>query len=86
MYLCMKTTVEISDGLFAEARRMAEREKRSLRSLIEEGLREVLKRRRAGRGAFRLRKASFGGEGLHPDAGTGEWPEIRARIYQGRGG
>jgi predicted nucleic acid-binding protein len=63
----MKTTVEIADSLFAEARQIAWREGRPLRGLIEEGLRLVVGARRARRGRFRLRKATFRGQGLHPD-------------------
>lgn len=79
----MKTTVEISDSLFAEARRVAQREKRSLRALIEEGLRQVIGQRRSKRGQFRMRKASFGGQGLQSDSGS--WEEIRRKAYEGRG-
>jgi hypothetical protein len=82
----MKTTVEISDSLFAEARRVAQRESRSLRALIEEGLRLVLGQRRAQRERFRLRKASFRGKGLQAELASGEWDEVRRQAYEGRGG
>jgi len=85
-YHNMKTTVEISDSLFAEARRVAQRENRTLRALIEEGLRLVLGQRRGRRGRFRLRSAAFGGQGLEPELETAEWDEIRRRSYEGRGG
>lgn len=81
----MKTSVEISDNLFTEARRMAQRENSSLRALIEEGLRLVLGQRRARRGRFRLRKASFKGKGLAPDLARSGWDEVRRRAYEGRG-
>jgi hypothetical protein len=81
----MKTTVEISDSLFTEARRLAQRERRSLRALIEEGLRLVVRERRARRRRYRLRKATFGGEGLHPDVRSGSWEKVRAKAYEGRG-
>jgi hypothetical protein len=81
----MKTTVEIADSLFAEARRIARREGRPLRALIEEGLRLVVGARRARRGRFRLRKATFRGQGLHPDLRSGRWEEVRQRIYEDRG-
>jgi hypothetical protein len=81
----MKTTVEISDSLFAEARRVAQRENRTLRALIEEGLRTVLGQRRSKRGQFRLRKASFGGQGLQPEASAASWDDIRQKTYGGRG-
>jgi hypothetical protein len=80
----MKTTVEISDQLLRRAKEMATREKTTLRRLIEDGLRRVLADRRH-RGGFRLRKASFHGDGLHPEIGAGDWARVRERIYEGRG-
>jgi len=63
----MKTTVEISDALFAEARREVERADVTLRELIEAGLRRVLEERKRLRGKpFKLRDASVGGKGLAP--------------------
>jgi len=81
----MKTTVEFADSLFAQARRIARRGRRSARALIEKGLRLVVGERRTRRGRFRLRKASFRGQGLHPDLRSGGWEEVRQRIYEGRG-
>jgi Arc/MetJ family transcription regulator len=80
----MKTTVEIADALLAEARRAAEREGKTLRAILEEGLRTALERRRQGR-RFRLRKASFRGRGLQPGFATAGWPELRDAAYEGRG-
>jgi hypothetical protein len=80
----MKTTVEITDGLLEDARRAADKGGTTVRALIEEGLRLVLKSRRAS-GPFRLRKASFHGKGLQPGVQEGDWDEIRRLIYQGRG-
>lgn len=81
----MKTTVEISDPLIREAREAAVREGRTLRSLLEEGLREVLARRKR-KGRFRLRDGSFKGKGLQPGVDLSNWEEIRSLIYEGRGG
>ena len=61
----MKTTVEIADPLFDEAKREAERSGCTLRDLIEVGLRNELDRRREGT-PFKLRDASVRGEGLQP--------------------
>jgi len=63
---------------------MAQRESTTLRALVEEGLRRVLGDRRT-RGAFRLRPVAFGGDGLHPDVGEGDWDAVRRRTYEGRG-
>lgn len=82
-YGSMKTTIEITDSLLDEAKRRAARERTTLRALIEEGLRRLLaERKRTGR--FTLRRVTFGGEGIDPEAGS--WEEVRRRAYEGRGG
>jgi putative antitoxin of VapBC-like toxin-antitoxin system len=80
----MKTTIELSDAALDEARRVAAREGTSLRALIEEGLRRVLAERRR-RPGFRLRRVTFGGEGLAPEFSGESWPAIRDSIYRERG-
>jgi hypothetical protein len=81
----MKTTIEIADALLDEARRVAGREKTTLRSLIEQGLRRVLQDRKAHT-TFRLKKASFKGRGLQPDVVDADWERIRGLAYDDRGG
>lgn len=81
----MKTTVEIPDPLAEEAKAVARREKTTLRALIEAGLRHVV-RDRLRRARFQLRDASFGGRGLQPDFGDGDWQRIREAAYEGHGG
>jgi hypothetical protein len=81
----MKTTIEISTPLLEKARALAREEGTTMRSLVERGLQLVLSERRTRR-AYRLRDASVGGKGLHPDAIGQSWDEIRARSYAGRGG
>lgn len=81
----MKTTVEISDALLEQAKALARREKVSLRTLIEDGLRTVLKTRRA-RSEFKLRDCSVDGNGLQSPYTEGEWDAIRKAAYEGRGG
>ncbi len=84
MGICMKTTVEISDALLAEARRTAEREETTVRALIEAGLRRVLAERQRKQ-TFRLRRVSFKGRGLQPDIDDGSWARLRDLAYEGRG-
>ncbi len=81
----MKTTIEIADALFEEARRVARREGTTLRALVEEGLRDLLRHRRR-RPAFQLRKVTYKGEGLASDLEGGGWDDIRRRAYEGHGG
>jgi hypothetical protein len=80
----MKTTVEISDAVLDEARRIAARDGTTVRVLIESGLRkEIHERKRRGR--FRLRRATFQGRGLRPEVAAAPWEEIRGLAYEGRG-
>lgn len=80
----MKTTIEVSDSLLAEARAAAAREKTTLRALVERGLRKTLDERRK-EGPFKLRRATFRGKGLRPEVGEGSWARLRDVIYEGRG-
>jgi CRISPR/Cas system-associated protein Csm6 len=80
----MKTTLEISDPLLREARKLAARERTTLRALVEQGLRRVVTERQR-RQAFRLRKASFKGRGLRPEFQDATWERVRDLAYEGRG-
>ncbi|MHB8874646.1 MAG: type II toxin-antitoxin system VapB family antitoxin [Myxococcaceae bacterium] len=80
----MKTTIEISDALLAEARKLASKEHATLRELVEEGLRAVVENRKGPR-SFALRKASFKGKGLQPGIGALGWAQLRDLAYEGRG-
>lgn len=80
----MKTTVEIPDALLTAARRAAAREGLTLRALLIEGLHKALASRKRGE-PFRLRDASFAGEGLQPGLGDGAWDRLRDLAYEGRG-
>jgi len=81
----MKTTIEIPDPLFDEARRLAARQDTTLKALVTEGLRRVISERNR-RGQFQLRKASFKGDGLQRELSPDDWERIRDLAYHGRGG
>ena len=76
-------TLQISDPLFAEAKRFAAARGLTLREVVESGLRRVLEPQPPGAKRFRLRKVIFKGRGLAADA---DWNYIREMIYEGRGG
>jgi hypothetical protein len=80
----MKTTVELPEALLREARRVALRERTTLRALIERGLRSVLGRRGGG-GRFSLRAASFRGDGLVAGRSLRDGEASRDLTYSGRG-
>lgn len=80
-----KTTLDISDPLLRDAKKLAAAEGTTLRALVEQGLRNVVTEKKRRSQSFRLRKASFRGQGLNPDL-EGNWPLIRDLSYEGRGG
>ena len=79
----MKTTIQISDSVLEEARKLAHREQTTLKALVEEGLRRLLSERK-GRRQFSLRKATFKGNGLQDDLKGASWEQIRELGYEGR--
>ena len=81
----MKTTIQISDSLFEEARKLAHRERTTLKALVEQGLRRIISERKR-RNGFRLRKVTFHGQGMQPPLAGASWEHIRELSYEGRGG
>jgi hypothetical protein len=79
----MKTTVEIPDELFREARLYAARNGIPLREVVERGVRLVLTGKAPAAKRFRLKSITVKGEGLAPG---NDWPMIRSMIYEGHGG
>jgi hypothetical protein len=82
----MKTTVEISDALLEETKKIAARENVTVRTLIEQGLRQVLAQRKQRRWPFRLRRATFKGQGLSAEARSAGPERLGELTYEGRGG
>jgi hypothetical protein len=78
-----KTTVELSPGLLRDAKRAALAEQTTVKALIERGLRLVVSERR--RRGFKLREASFNGDGLAAGQSLQDWAAIRDQIYTERG-
>lgn len=78
----MKTTIEISDAILERAKAVAAREGTTLRALVEDGLRQVLRNRRSA--PFQLRDASVGGNGLTREFAGAGWDRIRDAIYDER--
>ena len=78
----MKTTIEISDALLADAKRQASLDHVTLRTLFESALRRELQARRRSAQPFRLRRATFRGRGLNPELTDLRWDAIRDLIYE----
>ena len=77
----MKTTVAIADDLLLRAKREAEASQTTLRSLIEEGLREVLSRKASSKHKP-IKPVTFRGTGLEPAFRGQGWDAIRDTIYE----
>ena len=80
----MKTTIQIPDSLFEEMRKLAHREQTTMKSIVEESLRRTISERQR-RSRFRLRKATFKGNGLQPHLAGTSWDQILQVSYEGRG-
>ena len=79
----MKTTVEIPDPLFREAKAFAARNGIPMREMFERGLETILRGSKPAAGRFRLKTVTTKGEGL---VCQDDWGTIRSRIYEGHGG
>ena len=83
----MKTTVNIPDGLFSQAKVYCSRNGITLTNLLQGALQNAITERDPSKGSFKLADGSFKGEpGLQPGVDLSEWTDIRARAYEGRGG
>ncbi len=81
----MKITLDIPTPLLREARKIAAREHTTLRALVEQGLRRLIAETQRRR-PFRLRKASFKGNGLRAELGNAPWERLHKLAYEDRGG
>jgi hypothetical protein len=79
----MEITVDISDSLLKDVKRLVARDQTTIRALIEEELRRVTAERRTAK-AFKLRNVSFRGKGLRPPMAGASWLQIREAAYENR--
>ena len=80
----MKTTIDLSDELAKKAKAYAARKHTTLRAVIEQGIRQVLRNERSS-SKFKLRDASVGGNGLQKEYQSADWARIREAAYKERG-
>jgi len=79
----VKTTIELPDALYREAKEYAARHGIPMREIMERGLRAVLNESGPAARRFRLKTVTTKGEGL---VSEGDWAAIRSLIYEGHGG
>ena len=82
----MKTTVDLADDLAREAKRYAARHGLTLRAMIEEAIRSMLRGETGSRAAFVLRDASVDGSGMRAEFRDEARSRLRDATYEGRGG
>lgn len=82
----MKTTIDISDPLLRQAKKIAATEHTTLRALIEAGLRKILEEKTIRKKPFQLKQVTFKGDGLQPQVQMANWEQIRALAYEEHGG
>ena len=80
----MKTTLEIADDLFRRAQSVARKEKRTFRSLADQGLRLVLQEKQ-GQAKNLPPLVTVPGKGLSSEFKNASWDKIRDEIYRGHG-
>jgi hypothetical protein len=80
----MKTTFDLPEALLEDAKRVAASDGRTLRDLVEAGLRRVVKEHRSAQ-PFEMRDARVGGRGLRPELRGKSWDDLRELAYEGRG-
>jgi hypothetical protein len=76
----VKTTIDISDGLLVRAKLHARKAGKSLRLLVEEGLRMVLEHDR-GHSRYELPDRSVGKAGAKNPLEALSWQDLRDEIY-----
>jgi Arc/MetJ family transcription regulator len=82
----VKTTIELGDTLLAEVKQRAHERNTTMREIIESALRLYLEGEDTRRSGYRFENHSFRGNGVREGIREGAWEEVRAAIYEGRGG
>jgi len=77
----IKTTIDIADDLLTRAKRVARKEKRTLREIVEEGL-DLALLRRAHKPTLPASLPTSGGDGLTAEFRGAGWETIRDEIYR----
>ncbi len=76
----MKTTLEISDNLFRRAKKLAEREGKTFKTVVEEALVTRLEAREQAAAPYLLEIPVVSGE-IAPEFLNAPWEKIRDELY-----
>jgi len=80
----MKTTLDIADNIAIQTRELAKQEHVAFKSLVEEGLLLVMKKK-AEKPKHQVKPVTFKGNGLTQEFQPETWRSIRDAIYSGHG-
>lgn len=81
----MKTTVDISEPLLRQAKRLAAKRGTTLRAVIEDALRDALAKSQSQE-PVELVTFIVDGKGLQPGLSWDDFSALRDLAYEGRGG
>ena len=81
----MKTTINMSDSLFSQVKKLAENRGTTFKAVVESAVRMFISVEDQKKRSFKLKTHTFSGEGLQDGLKESDWSEIRRRIYEGRG-
>lgn len=73
----MRTTIRVNDELLAEVKSVAARSHRSLNSVIEDALREMLSRHQAAESRPPVALPTYGGGGTMPGVDPEDWGTVK---------
>lgn len=76
----MRTTIRVDDELLAEVKALAARSHRSLNSVVEDALREMLSRQRAPQPRPRVELPTYGGSGTRPGVDIEDWADVKRAL------
>jgi hypothetical protein len=81
----MRTTLDLPDPLFQQAKKLARERKVPFRAIVAEALRALLGQAKTSP-KYKLPNGAFKGDGLVDDLADTDWERIRDLAYEGRGG
>lgn len=82
---CGRALHRIADGLLARAKRLAAQRRTTLKTVIEDALREALRAEAGVRAPQELSTHTFRGKGLRPGLSWDDWSALHDLAYEGRG-
>jgi hypothetical protein len=83
----MKATVVIPDSLLADIQKIAAKNKTTFRALVQEGLLHVVEQDQKKKKPYKVKDCSFPPKHIVKElVEPMNWEELRALIYEGRGG